>query len=646
MLSLAGDTAEVRDLGYVAWRDSLAPLEDPTSKLFKRTVRQETAVFHELLKGASVTPWKEMYETCITTAYPLSPDYAHARIPWVHDTVLAIQRRPTSPVFAVWILYGARIVWHTSSLVTVSYSEDGLLAAVQDIGKGSEQLQVEVYELDSRRKLRSCWKRSPVGPAPAFQHDQLLYLSVGAGGLRYNGVCSAVARTGGSVRELYTESDEKVQLELLQPFRQSNIYVRGSNSLKQWIGVVQDRFEIQVRVDGLVVPVSASIRVENEGIVIGTKKILFPPNEFGLNGTVGGDGTIYCTTISHGKTSLWRVVEHRLERVGPRPTHPNEIHFVDGGAGVGVWMRCPYEADRIGRINDDAVVTTVRFPTPLPLRLIKSGVRKGVPYTVVRSTRSSSLRGLLVESYGAYGICSRRSYPIRWLPWLVAGWAVAVVAPRGGRDHGDAWWDGARGALHKHLTFDDTAVGIVSAQLCTGVKAANTILYGRSAGGWCAAMTGQAHPELVGAIYAEVPYVDVLRTTSNPALPLTALEYEEFGDPIHHPEQFKPLAAITPVMTVPSALEGVDMPFVLARTGLHDKQVAAYEVLKWAIHLRTAGWSVAVGVDSGGGHFAGAQSALQHYAEDAAVLDSLIGTPPSRSRHHSTVKHPRTTSSR
>jgi len=639
--SLAGDTREVRDLGYISWTDPLASLEDPTSKLFKKTVRQEEADFQKKLKGLHVTPWKELYSS-LETAYPLSPDYAHVKIPWVYDTVIAIQKRPTSPTYAAWILYGARVLWHETALTSISNSVDGLFAVVKDIGKGSEVLQLEVYELESSRKMKECWKRSPVGPTVGFYKDQLLYLGVDDGGLRYNSIQSAIAVNGKKILQVYHEKDDKIQLEILTPHRQSDVFIRGSNSMKQWIGIIKD-VELHIQVDGMgtLVPLSDSVRVENDCVRVGSKEIHFPPHEFGLNGTLGLDGSIYVTTISYGKTSLWKVVKDKLKRAGSVPTHPREIHFLEG-PDVHVLMRCPYQADRIVRVEDEK--TLVMFPTPLPLRLVKSGVRKGVPYTVVRSTNSRHLRGLLVEAYGAYGLCSRRSYPIRWLPWLAAGWAVAIIAPRGGRDHGDAWWEGARGALNKHHTFEDTAIGIRSAQLCTGVKASNTVLYGRSAGGWAAAMTGQDHPELIGAIYAEVPYVDILRTTTNKSLPLTTMEYEEFGDPIHHPEHFTALAKITPMVTIPSALEGIDMPFVLARTGLYDKQVATYEVLKWAIRLRTAGWTVAVGIDSEGGHFAAASAAEQQYAEDAALLDSLVGyTPP---RHHSTIRHPRSTSAR
>ena len=38
-------------------------------------------------------------------------------------------------------------------------------------------------------------------------------------------------------------------------------------------------------------------------------------------------------------------------------------------------------------------------------------------------------------------------------------------------------------------------------------------------------------PELYAGIVAEVPFVDVITTMSDPSLPLTTLEYEEWGNP-------------------------------------------------------------------------------------------------------------------
>ena len=100
---LSGDTKERRNLGYVSWEDPLASLEDPTSKFFKKVVKEENAQFDTLLKGVNITPWKELYTTLTSAAYPCIPDYAQSRISWVYDTVIAIQKLPTSPKLVVWI---------------------------------------------------------------------------------------------------------------------------------------------------------------------------------------------------------------------------------------------------------------------------------------------------------------------------------------------------------------------------------------------------------------------------------------------------------------------------------------------------------------------------------------------------------------
>ena len=170
MFSLTGDTKERRDLGYVSWDDPLASLEDSKSKVFRKTVRQEEAQFYKFLKGIDVTPWNKMYTSLTSATYPLSQVYAHTRIPWVYDTVIAIQKRPTSPTLAVWVLYGSKNVWYDMHVTSISYSKDGLLAAVRDIGSGSELLEVKVYELDSHRKIHPCWKRSPIGQMLSLIH--------------------------------------------------------------------------------------------------------------------------------------------------------------------------------------------------------------------------------------------------------------------------------------------------------------------------------------------------------------------------------------------------------------------------------------------------------------------------------------------
>jgi oligopeptidase B len=256
-----------------------------------------------------------------------------------------------------------------------------------------------------------------------------------------------------------------------------------------------------------------------------------------------------------------------------------------------------------------------------------------------------SNKGLIVSCYGAYGMNGNCEYPIRWLPWLKNGYTLCIGMVRGGRENGDDWWKNGSTATKKINTFLDCVDVIQEAQKITGIKPSNTILHGRSAGGWNATYVGQKYNYLIGAIYAEVPYVDVLRTTTNPDLPLTKLEYDEFGDPLHKPEDFKQLMKISPMNNIPSGTEGSDMPFVLCRTGFYDRQVAPYEILKYATRLREKGWHCLVGFDKKSGHFAKMSDLFQQRGEDAAILDMIVGANKfGHSRTHS-AKRPRLSNS-
>ena len=233
----------------------------------------------------------------------------------------------------------------------------------------------------------------------------------------------------------------------------------------------------------------------------------------------------------------------------------------------------------------------------------------------------------------------KRSYPISRLAWIQHGYAYVVSFARGGREDGDRWWDGGRTAIRKQNTFDDTAAVIHAVQTTYHLKPSKTIFYGRSAGGLLAANIAHQFPHLVKAIYAEVPYLDVIRTTTNPNLPLTQMEYDEFGDPSSRPAELKALQLISPVDTVPRA--NTSSPTIVVKTALNDSQVLPYETLKWAKKLRKNQWrNVYVGID-GGGHFVEESNLYKNMAEDATLLDHALSQSSrgTRRRKFSSSKH-------
>lgn len=243
-----------------------------------------------------------------------------------------------------------------------------------------------------------------------------------------------------------------------------------------------------------------------------------------------------------------------------------------------------------------------------------------VPYVLVRS--HGKMRGLLVVGYGAYGLPTSL-HTDRWLPLLRRGISICFALVRGGGDHDDAWAEAAR-RDQKVKSVEDFEAVIAAASRRIGVSAEHVAIYGRSAGGYLVGATLSRNPDgkLFGSLYTEVPYLDVLRTTTNPKLPLTQLEYEEFGDPVHRKKDAAAILRLSPMDTIPEG--GAPAVFVLCRTGLNDKEVFAYESVKWITKLKdlqgSNGKEKLLAIGEGEGHFVSGRRLFEERAEDLAVL--------------------------
>ena len=243
-----------------------------------------------------------------------------------------------------------------------------------------------------------------------------------------------------------------------------------------------------------------------------------------------------------------------------------------------------------------------------------------IPYVLVRSR--STIRGLLVVGYGAYGIPTTLNTD-RWLPLLRRGISVCFALVRGSGDHDDAWAEAAR-RDQKVKSVEDFEAVIAASRRRIGINAENVAIYGRSAGGYLVGATLSRNPDgkLFGSLYTEVPYLDVLRTASNPKLPLTQLEYEEFGDPVHRKKDAAALLRLSPMDIIPEG--GAPAVFVLCRTGLNDKEVFAYESVKWITKLRNlqgeGDKQKLLAIREGEGHFISGRRLFKERAEDLAVL--------------------------
>ena len=255
-----------------------------------------------------------------------------------------------------------------------------------------------------------------------------------------------------------------------------------------------------------------------------------------------------------------------------------------------------------------------------------------VPYVLVSGV--SKVRGLLVVGYGAYGLPTGLNTN-RWQPLLRRGISVCFALVRGGGDHDDAWAEAAR-RDQKVKSVEDFEAVIAAASKREAVVPEHVAIYGRSAGGYLVGATLSRNPDgnLFGSLYTEVPYLDVLRTTSNPKLPLTQLEYDEFGDPVHRKKDAAAILRLSPIDTLPEG--GAPAVFVFCRTGLNDKEVFAYESAKWITKLKdlqgTGGKQKLLAIGEGEGHFVSGRRLFEERAEDLALLFSQMARRKSNDR--------------
>lgn len=187
----------------------------------------------------------------------------------------------------------------------------------------------------------------------------------------------------------------------------------------------------------------------------------------------------------------------------------------------------------------------------------------------------------LLYGYGAYEASMDPWFSVARLSLLDRGVVFAIAHVRGGGELGRRWYeDGKFGA--KGNSFTDF-VACADHLISTGRTAADRLAArGGSAGGLLMGAVTNLAPDRFRAVVAEVPFVDPLTTMLDPTLPLTVIEWEEWGDPLHDAEAYGWLARYSPYENVATG----EHPAILATAGLHDPRVGFHEPAKWVARLR------------------------------------------------------------
>jgi len=250
---------------------------------------------------------------------------------------------------------------------------------------------------------------------------------------------------------------------------------------------------------------------------------------------------------------------------------------------------------KVGGGYDGALYETKRV-----MASASDGVK--IPISIVYKTslfKHDRSNPMLLYAYGSYGASSDPYFNSSVISLLDRGFVYGIAHVRGGQEMGRQWYDDGK-FLKKKNTFTDF---IACAQFLVDEKFTSTerlFANGGSAGGMLMGGVTNMRPDLFRGVLADVPWMDVVTDIENPNLPLTTLEYDEWGDP-GIKEQYEYMLSWSPYDNVKDAA----YPAILATGGLNDTQVPYFSPAKWVAKIRehnTGKNPVIFKVNMGAGH--------------------------------------------
>jgi oligopeptidase B len=265
------------------------------------------------------------------------------------------------------------------------------------------------------------------------------------------------------------------------------------------------------------------------------------------------------------------------------------------------------------RYHSERIFATAGDGTKIPISLV---YRNGIP--------RDGTTPMFLEGYGSYGFSFPVTFSSNDLSLLDRGVAMAAAHIRGGGEMGKAWHDQGR-MMHKKNTFTDfiAAAEHLIAEKYTAQD--RLVIQGASAGGLLMGAVTNMRPDLFKAVVSKVPFVDVINTMSDATLPLTATEFEEWGNP-EIPAEYDYIKSYCPYTNLARKM----YPAMLVKTSFNDSQVMYWEPAKYVARLRSlnsGSSAVFLKTNMAGGHggSSGRYDRLHEDAFDYAFVLTQLG---------------------
>ena len=614
----------VRDVGFIAWDDSLASLEKMKGAAWDSIIKKENqqwAQYVDSLDKRKIESYQGLLELAQNEVRPAIFKAGTASI------------APGGAFSLAWTWNGAN---YSSRDIYAHPTNTDVIYSVDDIGDGSE-----TFQLICRGKNGPIWKRGPIGPTIGIIGSRIYYLGA-YNYLRYNRLYSCNMEDGSDERLLYEEVDVKCNL-FLERLPDGTMYLISDNSGDKRVAFIGPRGGLYwVRKNSIPIGFTDSpnyIYTAGSAYVSSHNWTLpYGPGAAAIEWAVASDNGKYGWIVfrRHGQRELYYCGDH-IKSIRKYIVHTGSIIYdrYYGGAQSTIRLLILTPDKPVHYINisrNSNTYSIVKLGTPSLERIknlhVDSIVERSADGTEVHGRAIYSggrPKAIMVIGYGAYGLPTNiGNCKSQWAPLLSNGWAIVYAFIRGGGDHTDGWTEGGR-HLKRERSVEDFEAIIRAAQ---ARFAAPTVIYGRSAGGLLVGATLNRGLVKINGVFTEVPYVDVLRTASNPTLPLTEMEYKEFGNPAEFLD-FMVLSSLSPMDNITA--RAVNNAFVVCRSGQNDKEVLPYEPVKWITRLRAAvslknnPAPKLLAMENGEGHFYSLKRGIETRATDLALIEFLLG---------------------
>jgi oligopeptidase B len=207
-------------------------------------------------------------------------------------------------------------------------------------------------------------------------------------------------------------------------------------------------------------------------------------------------------------------------------------------------------------------------------------VRIPVSLVYKKPLRLDGARPLLLYAYGSYGATMEPTFSSARFSLVDRGFVYAIAHVRGGQEMGRHWYDDGKmmNKLHTFEDFIDVAAYLNERHYTSPDK---LVAHGGSAGGLLMGAIANMRPDLFRAIVADVPFVDVINTMLDATIPLTAQEWEQWGNP-RDADAYRYMLRYSPYDNVTAQA----YPRMLVMSGINDSRVAFWEPAKWVARLR------------------------------------------------------------